>query len=911
MKNVCLSFFVITFVQVLSAQLPQGFTDELVSDGWTRLIGPVFDATGRGFAWSQTGYVWRLDESGKPLPTPLLDLSEEVAGWHDVGMNGMVLDPNFVENGRFYLMYVVDRHHLLYFGTPQYDPAISIKEQATIGRITRYTADKASDFTTIVPGSRKVLLGETPETGFPILHATHGTGSLVFGSDGTLLASCGDSANPDWEDIGNNPATYYAQALADGILKPKENIGSYRAQLVDCLNGKIIRIDPETGDGLPSNPFYDPAAPRAPRSRVWALGLRNPFHFVVKPNTGSHLPDDGDPGELYVGDVGWNHWEELDIITSGGQNFGWPIYEGFVQEGIYAATDIANLDAPNPLAGNGNCQQANFYFNELLAPNEKDADAFFRNPCDPEQAIQANTPTFVHSRPVLSYRNTDVNWGAYALVDRLGADNRPVNIPIDDSSANVEGGIHFQGSCSMAGLFYQGDKWPEEYRNRYFHFDFLGWIKLLDFDGGNNLSKMEPFADQLTDIVSLVENPKDGCLYYLDVRKQKLRKICYGGYPKPVVLAKADKYFGPSPLEVQFDANGSTSPGGSPLTYLWDFGDGGGSTAPNPTHLFVAGTNRPTPFEVVLTATDTAGQARSVKIVVSLNNTPPDVQITSLQDSSKYALSTTTIVPLTGVAKDAEQPENELTYAWKTYLHHDTHVHADGGSNEKETIAYLAPLGCHAESYWYQIDLTVTDGGGLSTTATSEVFPYCGNPFFEITSLQATGHERTVMLEWTTSFEDQLLEFEVERGQQIFTFTSIGTVQAQNMAGGSQYTFRDFLPLKGSAFYRLKIKRKDGTFAYTLPVMAEFSQPSPGSFAIFPNPANTLINISAQSAIDGEVSFMLYNSFGALLKRDKWAMQKGLMLNKQLSVSALPAGVYFYEIIVNGERKNGLLSIAR
>ena len=167
------------------------------------------------------------------------------------------------------------------------------------------------------------------------------------------------------------------------------------------------------------------------------------------------------------------------------------------------------------------------------------------------------------------------------------------------------------------------------------------------------------------------------------------------------------------------------------------------------------------------------------------------------------------------------------------------------------------------------------------------------------------------MLEWTTSFEDQLLEFEVERGQQIFTFTSIGTVQAQNMAGGSQYTFRDFLPLKGSAFYRLKIKRKDGTFAYTLPVMAEFSQPSPGSFAIFPNPANTLINISAQSAIDGEVSFMLYNSFGALLKRDKWAMQKGLMLNKQLSVSALPAGVYFYEIIVNGERKNGLLSIAR
>ena len=115
--------------------------------------------------------------------------------------------------------------------------------------------------------SRRVLLGETKTAGFPILYQSHGVGSLMFGTDGTLLASCGDGASYSSNDIGSAPETYYAQALSDGILKPKENVGAYRAQLVDSLSGKIVRIDPATGDGIPSNPFYDPANPRAARSR--------------------------------------------------------------------------------------------------------------------------------------------------------------------------------------------------------------------------------------------------------------------------------------------------------------------------------------------------------------------------------------------------------------------------------------------------------------------------------------------------------------------------------------------------------------------------------------------------------------------------------------------------------------------
>src|SRR6185436_14644528 len=116
--------------------------------------------------------------------------------------------------------------------------------------------------------------------------------------------------------------------LADNIIRPKEDVGSFRSQLVDCLDGKILRINPTTGEGLPSNPFFDPAEPSAPRSRVWGLGFRNPYRMVLKPLSGGHNPDDANPGHLYVGDVGWETWESLKIVTGPGQNFGWPIYEG-------------------------------------------------------------------------------------------------------------------------------------------------------------------------------------------------------------------------------------------------------------------------------------------------------------------------------------------------------------------------------------------------------------------------------------------------------------------------------------------------------------------------------------------------------------------------------------------------------
>ncbi len=263
------SFVLLASVLCLNAaSLPAGFTETPVpgpsAGNWNEAVGITFNPAGRMFVWERNGRVWFRDASETNF-TQLLDLSEEVADWGDHGCLGFALDPNFSVNGYIYLLYAVDRHHLLYYGTTNYNAETNEHTAASIGRVTRYTCTATNDFRSVNPASRLVLIGETKTNGFPLCSDTHGVGSLVFGRDGTLLVSCGDGATAWQVDTGGTASGSFApQALSDGIIRPKENVGAYRAQLVDCLNGKILRIDPATGDGVPSNPFFDPAEPRAP-----------------------------------------------------------------------------------------------------------------------------------------------------------------------------------------------------------------------------------------------------------------------------------------------------------------------------------------------------------------------------------------------------------------------------------------------------------------------------------------------------------------------------------------------------------------------------------------------------------------------------------------------------------------------
>jgi glucose/arabinose dehydrogenase len=562
--------------------LPPNFAEQVIVPDFDQATGVLFAPDGRGFVWEKAGKVW-LVENGVRSAQPLIDISQEVGNWSDYGLLGFAIDPNFYTNGYIYLLYVVDYHHLKFFGTPQYNANTSTEFHDTIGRLTRYTATAASGYRTVDYGTRLVLLGESITTGFPITHTSHGPGTVLFGEDGSLLVSCGDGASYINVSVGGAQSGSSNTALADGIITQTEDVGAYRAQLVNSLSGKVLRLDPATGNGLATNPFYNAAAPRSPRSRVWAMGMRNPFRFGLRPGTGTPGLSSGDPGTLYVVDVGWNAHESLGITQGPGANFGWPAFEGLDVEEQYWDASPVNRDAPNPLAG-GSCP-AFFKFRDLIIPPTLGTPSW-PNPCNLAQQVPASIPTFVHKFPV-------IEWGhgrSVRVPTFQGGVFTPVNIT---SAQSPVPGYQFGGSAGIGAAWYSGSLFPPAYNNTFFMGDYSSkFINNLVFDAADNLVEARPFAEDCGGVVCVAVNPVDQSLYYIrfdETGPASLRRIYWTSNLPPVAAAGAVPTFGPAPLTVTFSSAGSLDPEGQPLTYLWDFGDGSPrSTAANPVHTYQA-----------------------------------------------------------------------------------------------------------------------------------------------------------------------------------------------------------------------------------------------------------------------------------------------------------------------------------
>ncbi|NJL29797.1 MAG: PQQ-dependent sugar dehydrogenase, partial [Thermoanaerobaculia bacterium] len=98
-------------------------------------------------------------------------------------------------------------------------------------------------------------------------------------------------------------------------------------------NGAILRLDPHNGEALPDNPLF--GGQNAGDDPIIAYGLRNPFRFTIDATT----------GELWIGDVGWNMFEEIDHVADPTdalvENFGWPCFEGGAHQSQY---DLLDLD---------------------------------------------------------------------------------------------------------------------------------------------------------------------------------------------------------------------------------------------------------------------------------------------------------------------------------------------------------------------------------------------------------------------------------------------------------------------------------------------------------------------------------------------------------------------------------------
>ncbi len=873
--------------------LPDGFTDVDYMSGWSTVLGIDFDEKGRMYAWEKSGKVTVVENGVKSL---LLDISEEVTNFRDHGMLGFVLDPDFYKNGYFYVYYALDMHYYRHFGTAAYHPDSTTINQASLGRVARFTADPNSDFKSTLPESKKILIGEDLGSGVPILFHSHDGGTLLFGDDGSLLLSTGDGATHQHLDRGGD-VSYAPQALADGLIHPAEDVGAYRSQQLHSLNGKVLRIDPQTGDGLPGNPFFDPAAPRANISRVYALGLRNPFRMQLHAGTGSHYIADGDPGHIYIADVGNWEWEEFNLLKEGGANFGWPFFEGIDTLRTFFADTRENLFAPNPHYNPASCNREYFTFQELLHEAQMDSSHAFINPCNPFISIKEDHPVFFHKPPLITYRNErkpptrTVAPGFDANGDLIPIDLHLPEAPFVSDT--------FSGACASAVVIYDGNNFPEEYRGKLFMGDCVGnWIRTGEIDPETGeLKEVKLFHPQTKNIVCMAVNPQDGCLYYVSY-SQRVRQICYGGNVAPDVVLSADTFYGPGPLSVQFSSEGSRDQNGDSVSYFWDFGDGKSSSEEHPQHTFSTENDDPQAFEVILTLTDSAGLSKSESLIISLNNSPPDVQITSFQDGDLYSTTETSWLPLQAHVEDAEHSDEMLTYSWETFVHHNTHFHPEAADPRPSSTALISPVGCGDEDFYYRIRLTVSDPAGLSRQVEHSIYPYCGPEIVEFGELLLQNEDDLIQLDWSSLHEYKTTQMVVERYGETTGFQPVGELEAagDNM-GTLSYRFQDLSPINGENRYRIRTVSEQGVYAYSEQAVAIW--PPPQGMDIFPNPVKDVLRVHFRK-IEEEASVILTDLTGKILFQRKW--DDTAVGIHTIYLQNLQPGVYFYNLN-NGEEE--------
>ena len=217
----------------------------------------------------------QLIKGGVRAAAPFLDVSAITSSGGERGLLSVAFGPDYAQTGLFYV-----------YLTAKAAAATSGEGEIQIREYRRADADHAD------PASGRIVLA-IPHSSY----SNHNGGQLQFGPDGLLWIGTGDGGGAN-DTLGN-------------------------AQNTGTRLGKLLRIDPRRSGSaaytVPAdNPFRAGAAPE-----VWSYGLRNPWRFSFDRAT----------GDLHIGDVGQNQWEEIDLARRAnalgrGANYGWPCREG-------------------------------------------------------------------------------------------------------------------------------------------------------------------------------------------------------------------------------------------------------------------------------------------------------------------------------------------------------------------------------------------------------------------------------------------------------------------------------------------------------------------------------------------------------------------------------------------------------
>ena len=243
------------------------------------LVTHAGDGSGRLFVVEQPGVI-KVLAAGSATPTVFLDIQDRVLDGGERGLLGLAFHPDYPANGRFFVNY-----------TREGDGATVVAEYHRSAN------------------PNVALRAETPLLDVAQPFANHNGGMIAFGPDGFLYIGMGDGGS------SNDPDN--------------------RAQNVNDLLGKMLRIDVDGATPYaipPDNPF---AGGASGRDEIYATGLRNPFRFSFDRQT----------GQLFVGDVGQGQREEIDIVTLG-DNLGWRVFEGTRCTGLDPLCTAGGFTAP-------------------------------------------------------------------------------------------------------------------------------------------------------------------------------------------------------------------------------------------------------------------------------------------------------------------------------------------------------------------------------------------------------------------------------------------------------------------------------------------------------------------------------------------------------------------------------------
>jgi glucose/arabinose dehydrogenase/PKD repeat protein len=639
-----------------ASTVPSGFQDTVALSGLNQPMMIRFAPDGRVFVGEKSGIIKVYDDLSDTTPTVFADLRVNVHNYWDRGLEGMALDPQFPTRPYVYVLY---SFNAAVGGTAPRWPTIDGTSDdcadpqgngcVISGRLSRLTA--SGD---VMTGSEQVLINDWCQQ-FP----SHSVGDLRFGSDGYLYASGGDGASFDYVDYGQsgspkNPCGDPPTGVGGTQTAPTAEGGALRAQDVRTtsdptqLNGSVIRIDPNTGAAVPTNP--NASSTDANAQRIVAYGLRNPFRMTTRPGT----------GEIWIGDVGWNDWEEIDRLSSitSMTNYGWPCYEGTGRQPAY---DAANLNLCETLYAQGASAVASPYY------------------------------TYKHSDKVVT------------------GDGCPTG------SSSITG-LAFYGGGNYPSS-YNGTLFFADYSRNCI------WAIPAGADGLPDSSKRFVFVSSAASPVDLESGP-GGDLFYADLNGGTIHRVEYfSGNQPPHAAATATPSTGTAPLKVNFDASGSTDPENDALTYAWDLdGDGEFDDATGPTPVWTYTTAGVVNAQVRVT--DAHGNTSTATVQVAVDNGPPVPSITSPTGSLTWKVGDVISFSGSATDGGSALPASSLSWTWIMHHCSDPntcHTHTIQTFSGVASGQFTAPD--HEYPSYLEVVLTATDSAGLTGTTSVNLYP--------------------------------------------------------------------------------------------------------------------------------------------------------------------------------------------